>query len=53
MDNIIGEFRNIGEMSLLSGRPRQRGAKEGKGERLMVCEKGKHAGFKDKTELAN
>ena len=51
MDNITGEFRNIGEMELLSGRPRRRGGEKGKCERLIIGEKGKLTGFKEKMEM--
>ena len=40
-------------MALLSGGPRRRGAKKGECERLMIGEKGKFTGFKEKTEMAD
>ena len=40
-------------MALLSGGPRRRGAKKGECERLMISEKGKLMGVKEKTEMAD
>ena len=53
MDNITGEFGDVGKMVFLSGRPRHRGTEKSAGERLMIGEQGKNSGFKDKTEMAD
>ena len=37
----------------MSGGPRRRGAKKGECERLMISEKGKLMGVKEKTEMAD
>ena len=53
MDNITGELRDVGKMAHLSGGPRRRGTEKGVGERLVICEKGKLAGFKEETKMAD
>ena len=53
MDNITGEFRDVGEMARLSGGPRRRGTEKGMGERFVICEKGKLTDFKEETEMVD
>ena len=53
MDNITGEFGDVGKMACLSGGPQWRGTEKGLGERLVICEKGKLAGFKEEMEMAD
>ena len=53
MDNSTGKLREIGEMALLLGGPRRRGAKQGECQGLMVCEKGKYTSFLEKMEMAD
>ena len=53
MDNITGEFGDVGKITHLSGGPRWRGSEKGVGERLMICEKGKLYGFEEETEMVD
>ena len=53
VDDIAGKLRDIGEMALLLGRPRQRGADQGECKGLMVCEKSEFMGFQEKTEMTD
>ena len=53
MENVTGEFRDIGKMACLSGGPKQRGIEKGAGKRLMIGEQGKNSGFKEQTEMAD
>ena len=53
MEYITRKFGDVGEMALLSGGPRQRGAEQGECQRFMISEKDKLTGFKEKTEMAD
>ena len=53
VDNVTGEFRNIGKMVHLSSRPRRRGLEKGKCEWFMIGEEGEFKGFKEETEMAD
>ena len=53
MDNITGEFGDVGKMVCLFGGPRRRGPEKGLVERVVICEKGKLVGFQKESEMAN
>ena len=53
MDNIISKLGDIGKMALLSGGPRWRGVEQGECQGLMVGEKIKISGFKEKTKMSD
>ena len=47
MDNVTGEFGDVGKMARLSGGPRRRGTEKSVGKRFMFGEQGKNSGFKE------
>ena len=53
MDYITGEFGDVGKMARLSGGPRRRRTEQGRGKRLMICEKGKLTCLEEESEMAN
>ena len=53
MDNITGKLGDVGKVVSLSRGPWRRRTEKGLGERLMICEQGKFAGFKGESKMAN
>ena len=53
VDNIIGKLRDVGEVASLFRGPWRRRKEKGMGERLMIGEQGKFAGFKGESEMGN
>ena len=51
MDNITGEFGDVGKMAPLSGGPQQRGMEKGKGKLLMIGKKDKLTALEGDLEL--
>ena len=52
-DNITCKLRDVGEMEVLSGGPRRRGAEQDLCQGLVICEKGKFTTLQEKTEMAD
>ena len=53
MDNVAGKLCYVSKVTLLAGGPRRRRTEKGGGQRLVISEQGKFAGFKEKAEMAN
>ena len=53
MDNITGKLRDVSQVMLLLGRPRQRETEKRVCQRLMFSEQGELPPFQKETEVSN
>ena len=53
MDNVASKLCYVSKVTLLAGGPRRRRTEKGGGQRLVISEQGKFAGFEEKAEMAN
>ena len=53
VDNITGELGDVGDVALLPGGPRRRGAEQGVHQGFVVSEESELPTFQEKSEMTN